>query len=259
MNPKTIRGGSGLGDSIYVRPVAEHFVQRGEAVQVLSNYPDVFIGSGAEVKPFNRKADVTAHYAPGKNNPDTTQWDDVCRNAQIGVIPLRFDWSVVNTALVADVAAKAAGRAIILVHGGRTPMGRSDGFGAELLPEKRAFDAALVALDDCFFVGVGKAEQIYPLSVNLNLNGSTTVSDLFDIAHVCNGSIGQCSFIIPLMEVFNKPLLVVWSAKGMASPTRFIRTITPKKVLNGLRSRYVVDDWPDEKIKEAALAFRDLQ
>lgn len=256
---KRIRGGRGLGDAIYLRPITEHFVRAGDPVTVLSDYADVFIGSGAAVEPFNRNAgNVVAHYVQGKATAGTTQWQDVCRSAGVAV-PLRFNWNVRNVDLVTRLAREAAGRPIVLVHGGRAPMGRTDGFGMELLPKQAAFEAALDELAGCFLVQVGKAEQIYKLRAHVDLNGTTSVSDLLDIAVACEGVVAQCSFAIPLAEVFDKPLLAIWSARARRSPQEFVRLTTPQKVLSGPRDNYVVDHWPEKQIREVARAFRGVR
>lgn len=254
-----IRGGAGLGDAMYIRPIAEHFIRLGESVTVCNDHAEVFIGSGAKVEPFDRhNIQVLAHYVLGKRDTTTNQWQDVCRSAGVDV-PLRFEWPVRNHALVDSLLADAEGRPLVIVHGGRVPMGRTDGFGKELLPERRAFDAVLAELTDCFTVRVGKGADLYPLTVSVDLNGSTSVSDLLDIGSVCDRVVGQCSFAIPLAEVFDKPLLVVWAAHGMQYNMHpYIRQITPQKVLSKPTSRFVVDDWPIERIQEAARAFRDV-
>lgn len=253
-----IRGGAGLGDAIYIRPIAEHFIRAGEKVTVCSGYPDVFLGTGAKVEPFDRfNIQVLAHYVAGKQDTTTNQWQDICKSAGVSV-PLRFDWTVRNPQLLEAIRADAAGRPIILVSGGRAPMGRTDGFGAELLPERSAFEATLAALDDSFLVQVGKAEPLYPLKADVNLNGSTSIPDLFDLASLCDGVVGQCSFVIPLAEAFDKPLLCVWAAHGMqANMHPYIRAITPQKVLSKPSSRFVIDDWPEEKIRAVARSFRE--
>jgi hypothetical protein len=62
--------------------------------------------------------------------------------------------------------------------------------------------------------------------------------------------------MIPLAEAFDKPLLVVWASAGLTSGTDFIRLCTPEKILSKASSRWVMDDWPEEQMTEAALAFR---
>lgn len=252
-----VRGGRGLGDALYLRPIAEHFIAAGHPVAVLSGYPDVFIGSGATVEPFSRNAgNVIAHYVSGKTREGTTQWQDVCRSARVRDVPLRFVWTLRSPSMVARLKRDAAGRPIVLVHGGREPMDRKDGFGMELLPAKAAFDAALEELRDCYTVQIGKAAQIYPLSCNVDLNGATSVADLLDLASICDGIVAQCSFAIPLAEALGKPLLAVWSARAARSPTPFIRQTTPQKVLSSPQDRFVMDSWPAAAIREEARDFR---
>jgi hypothetical protein len=252
-----VRGGSGLGDAIYVRVIAEHLAKSGP-VTACSDQLDAFIGSGVEVVPFSRQnIQHLAHYTTAKSDTRTTQWQDVCRSAGVGDIPLAFKWEARNSALVTDLRAMAKGKPIVMVHGGRAPMGRTDGFGAELLPKRAAFDAVLDALEGCFTVEVGKGTELYALRADVDLNGRTSVSDLFDIAWICDGVIGQCSFVVPLAECFDKPLLAVWASHGMEHTRHsYIKSITPQKVLSKATSRFVVDDWKSEAIKEAVNAFR---
>jgi hypothetical protein len=256
---KRIRGGAGLGDAIYLRPIVEHLLAKGEQVTVCTSYGAVFDGLTVKIEPFDRfNIDVLAHYTAGKRRPGTNQWDDLCASAGIEVA-LKFPWAIKNTELITKLKAIADGRPLVLVSGGRAPMARTDGFGMELLPRREAFEGALEAVRDCMLVQIGRAQQIYPLKTELDLNGSTSITDLFDLACACDGVIGQCSFVIPLAEVFDKPLLIVWAAEGM-SPARhwYISSITPQKVLSKPSSKFVVDDQPLERIQEATRAFRNI-
>ncbi|MBI3150073.1 MAG: hypothetical protein HYZ17_16335 [Betaproteobacteria bacterium] len=251
-----IRSGSGLGDSIYLRPVVDYYVRKGHQVVAMSNFPDIFIGSGAKVEPFTRNnTNVLAHYTAGKARAGTNQWQDICHSARVGDLPLSFKWEIQRPELVRDLKAMARGKPIIMINGGRHPMGRKDGFGDEMLPRRAAFDAALAALGDCFTIEVGQGAELYPLTADVDLADRTSVADLLDIAAIASGLVGQCSFMIPLAEAFDKPLLCVWAAKGLISKTEFIRLCTPQKILSKPSSCYVMDDWPAERIQETARAF----
>lgn len=254
---KRIRGGSGLGDAVYVRPVAEHFVRLGDRVTVCSDYPDVFLGAGVTVERFGRdRINVLAHYAGGKADPRTTQWEDVCRAARIHMeLPLTFSWEVKNPDLIARVRRQAAGRPVLIVHGGRTPMGRTDGFGRELLPREEAFSAAVAGAAGACCVGIGGADLEYPVATEIDLRGSTSVSDLLDLFRSCDGVLGQCSFAVPMAEVFGRPLLVVWSVAGLESRVPYVRQITPQKVFAKPTSGYLVDCLPEAEITALAARF----
>jgi hypothetical protein len=250
-----MRSGFGLGDAIYLRPIAEHFVRGGADVTVMSEHPEVFIGAGVEVQPFTRQGiNVMAHYSLSRASP-YTQFEDMCRAAGIATVPLAFHWDVRNQRLVDEVSALAEGRPIVIVHGGREPFGRTDGLGLSMVPDRAAFDAVLACMGDCLTVGVGKADQIYTLSVDLDLHGKTSVPDLLDLATISNGVIGQCSFAVPLAEVFDKPLLTVWAGNPSGHPV--LRQITPKKILHKRSSSYVIDTWDAGAITHGALKFRE--
>ena len=138
-------------------------------------------------------------------------------------------------------------------------MGRTDGFGAELLPERAAFDLVLDHLADYFLVRIGKGAERYPIACDVDLNGNTSVSDLLDLGSVCRGVVAQCSFCVPLAEVFDKPLLAIWAARGMEPARhRYIKQITPQKILSKGTSLHVVDSWALEKIREAVRGFCEL-
>lgn len=252
-----VRGASGLGDSVYLRPIIEHFVRAGRDPVALSNYPEVFDGAGCRVEPFRReRVDVVAHYVTGKSRQGTTQFQDMAIAAGITEpVTFGFQWPVKNPALIGSVRERAAGRPVVIVHGGRRPMARTDGFGMELLPEPGAFEAALAGLEGCYLIGIGRDEPLYPLEVDEDLKGETTVSDLLDLFATCDGVLAQCSFAVPMAEVFDRPLLVLWAARGLAVTNLYIRQITPAKVLSKPTSTHVVDDWDHDRIRAAVRGF----
>ncbi|MES2634019.1 MAG: hypothetical protein V4669_13680 [Pseudomonadota bacterium] len=254
---KIIRGGSGLGDSLYVRPVAEHYVRIGHTVTVKSDYPEVFAGARVKVEPFTRQGtNVLAHYSSRKKYAETNQWQDVCINSGAGNLPLKIDWQIRNRALINEVKALANHRPIVMVNGGRPPMGRTDGYGNEMLPSRAAFEQVIAGLTGCFVVEVGKGSEVYPLSADLDLSGKTTPADLLDLASVARGLVGQCSFMIPLAEALDKPLMVVWASAGLKSGIEFIRLCAPKKILSKPSSQWVMDDAAPEVFEAAMRTFR---
>lgn len=253
-----IRSGAGLGDSLYLRPVAEHYARRGHLVHALTFYPDVFCGAASvETRPFEReRVDVLAHYSHGKYKAGTTQWQDVCASAKVaGPLPLEFRWATHNHGLVSRLRHEANGRPIVLVHGGREPFGRRDGFGMELLPDPRIFEAVRAALVGCLTVRIGRGKQFYAIRTDVDLYGETTIRDLIDLGFEAEGIVGQCSFCVPLAEAAGKPLLAIFARRGLASKNRFLYSITPQKVLHGERSMHLTDDAPEPLVIERVRAF----
>ena len=102
---------------------------------------------------------------------------------------------------------------------------------------------------------LGESELLYSLDTDKNLNCQTSVPDLLDIASISDAFLGQCSFIVPLAESFDKKLMIVWSSKGLRSGESYIGTITPRKILSKETSTYVIDDWKEEWIDNVICKF----
>ncbi len=255
-----LRAGSGLGDSIYLLPIAKYLQDDGMEITVLSNYPEIFAPAGLRVEPFRRhRVNIVAHYTAGKTNPHTTQFEDMC--AAAGLPPIDFDifWQDYSESiLVKEIIAQAGARRIVLVHGGREPFNRTDGFGIDLMPQQAAFAQVCGALADCFLVGIGRDKPHYSIPVERDLNGKTSIVDLFNLALISSGIVAQCSFAVPLAEALAVPLLAIWSQRGLDSRTPYVRSITPSKILCKPTSRYVIDSWSRETIMEVIHGFRQF-
>lgn len=262
-----IRGGSGLGDAIYLQSIVRHLVYQGHKnLEVVCNYKDLFrFLPNVRVQPFVRAfVDIVAHYPSRRAFPETTQFEDMQIVGKIkGPVEMRIDWEVINKDLVNSILDKANGRPILWASVARDPMGRTDKFGIDLLPPQKPYNEALEILSEHYFIlEVGKGPAIYPLKhLNHSLMDKTSISDLLDIGSICDAFIGQCGYVIPLAESFHKKLLVVWNHKQFESvfpngqPNKFIRYCTPKKILHRRdTSSFIMDSDPkdkrDKKIQE---------
>lgn len=256
---KRIRSGMGLGDSLYLQSVVRHFVERDQQrLQVCSNWPDVFrpLGERVVVTPFTRFGiDILAHYSLRKRYA-STQFVDCCIQAGITEpVDLRIDWVQTNSKLVERL--RGCRRPIVCVQLPRAPMGRTDGFGMELLPDCHTIQTAIDALRDrAVIVQIGAGKPLYRFTgIDIDLANETTVAELLDVASMASAFLGYVSFLVPLAESLNKPALLVWSKRGAKARHEFIRQITPQKVLHKASSRYVMDDAPAPQIIEAAHAL----
>lgn len=257
---KTIRCGRGLGDSLYLQSVVRHLIETGthRRMRVRSDYPDVFrpLGERVEVTPFNRNVDILAHYSARKGRAGTTQFEDCCHAAGIaGPVDLRLDWTVSDEGLTDRLLPSLL--PIVLVQLPRSPMGRTDGFGAELLPDCRSIQLAIDVLrDSALIVQVGAGEPLYRFTgIDVDLSNQTTVAQLLDVASVADGFLGYCSFMLPLAESFNKPALMVWSRRGLTAGHPYVRQITPLKVIHKPATTIAVMDDDKDGIRKAAHDF----
>ena len=252
---KRIRSGFGLGDNLYLQSVVRHLVGQGVKLDVCTPYPELF-QHDVEFSEFSRhNIAILAHYTRGKKDRNTTQWEDVCLSAKVSTkIPLQLDWKIQNDVLVERVLKQSEGRNIIAVLLPRPPMGRSDNFGAEILP-----DCGVIAhlIKPYYTVQLGKGTPLYDLDVSVDYANQTSVTDMLDIASICDGFIGYPSFFVPLAESLNKPGLFVWSRQGLESAQWFIRSITPQKLLHKT-NHFVVDDYQEELIDSVAEEFMNV-
>lgn len=251
---KSIRGGMGLGDALYVQAVARHIIQtRGERLKACTAWPEVFKHLPVEIAPFTRQGiSYLSHYSGRKGIEGTTQFEDCCIAAGIREpVDFRLDWKLEDEALAARV--REPGKPVVLVQLPRTPMGRTDGFGAELLPDCRRIQQAIDLIGgQATKVLIGAGQPLYTLTgIDIDLTNQTTVSQILDLGSIAHGVLGYVSFAVPLAETFSKPGLFVWSRKGLRSGLPFIRSITPKKVLHRASSRAVVDDCQEQELRDA--------
>jgi hypothetical protein len=238
----TVRGGMGIGDALYVQSIARHWTETGQKVQVCSAWDEIFSQIPVKVTPFTRLGvDRVAHYTMRKAIGGTSQFRDCCISAGIKEgIDLRLDWKRTSEPEIPK------GKPVVVVALPRSPMGRTDGFGAEVLPDCRVIQRLIDELHGtATIVQVGKGEPLFKFDrIDVDLSNRTSVSQMLDIASMADGFLGYCSFLIPLAESFNKPGIYVWSSK-IRKAQAFVRQMTPEKVLHRPNGRAI---WDDERV-----------
>lgn len=255
----TMRAGAGLGDAIYLQSVARYFVEKGSSVEVCTYFPDVFLPLHGRIRvsKFRREGiKKVAHYTGRKGVAGTDQFQDCCIAAGINEpVEFRLDWAPRNTVLVEKVRGLANGRPIVFVQLPRNPMGRTDKYGDEILPDCSVIQRVIDALSGRAFlmqVGHGAPRHAFR-GLDLNLANRTTVSDALDVGSIAHAFLGYCSFIIPLAESQRKPALLVWSRRGLNSVHEFVKRITPTKILHRPQSsKVIMDDCSPDEILGAA-------
>jgi hypothetical protein len=231
---------------------------QGHSVEVCTRWPEVFSQlRGIKISKFRRdRITNLAHYTTRKSVSGTSQFTDVCINAGIREpIPFKFEWEPVNKELYNRIRALPG--PVVAVAMPRNPMGRTDGFGKEILPTRKGYQAVVDALAGrAYRIKIGAGHEIYGLGgCDLDLTNKTTLTDMFDVAFAVDGFLGFCSNFVPLSESQSKPALFVWARANINAPNVFIRRITPQKVLHRESSKWVFDDSPAAEVEAAAANF----
>lgn len=251
---RSIRSGRGLGDNLYMQSIVRHLVDKGERLEVCTDWPDVFrpLGKSIELSPHRRLGvTIVSHYTARKAVLETTQFEDCCINAGLREpVDLCLDWPPIGSFLPSRL--KSMGKPIVVVQMPREPFGRADGYGMELLPRIEVLQAALdLICSRAVTVLIGAGEAKGNLSgVTIDLTNRTSVCDVLDLAGCADAFLGYCSFLVPLAESFSRRALLVWSRRGLQSSNDYIRTITPRKILHRQSSRAVIDDCNERQLRE---------
>jgi len=251
MKVKRIRCGKGLGDSLYLQSVVRHLVNQGKNLEVCTNWNDVFIPLKDKIKlaPFSREGiDIVAHYSMRKSYI-SKQFDDCCIQAGINDdVEFKLDWQIHNNSFIKQFKLLKKPIALVLLY--RLPMDRADGFAQELLPDINVIQQVIDSLKlryTIVLVGSGQAIKNYE-GIDIDLSNKTSVSELIDLAYISHVMVGYCSFFVPLAESLDKRALFVWADKGLKSGNHYIKSIAPNKILYKNSSKYVIDNWTEEKI-----------
>jgi len=199
---KIIKGASGFGDTIYVRVIVEWLLtNRPDEYMVLTKYPNVFkdldIKTGSYIKHI--ALDYDCQYIHDKTSK-YSQFEDMLRRAKL---PL-FD---MNTKLKNRQPTNT-----IIVIPPYTPMG-----GAT--PAR-----IMKPLDNEFIKYISDFENIKFLAEQI---------DFFDLVDMFNSAklvISQIGWTVPLAEMLDVPINVIFTRRALNSGQRFINTIKSHKI-----------------------------
>lgn len=231
-------GPKGLGDAIYLRAIALHFLEIGKQVTVFTFWPDVFsdlpvqalTAAGVTGEPGEGTKLKQSFYCLHCQAPAMrvlTQFQMMCLQAGVEVpIELRADWKVRNQGLVDSVIAQAKGRPILLYQPVRRVQKPYD-----LPPESAEF---LKHLDDSYFRvkvghpnysdGDGPCER--------NLFGACSVSDLFDLASVADLCYAEPSYLPILAQALDRRFVCMFSRRALASDFAKVAGVRPERLFH---------------------------
>jgi len=222
----TIKGNSGIGDSVYVRVICEHIP---EITEVMSDYPEVFEGLPVNVIPHksNKPANfMRVSYCGDKYRTDTTQWQDIARKAGLQPVPpLTSKWDT------KEILSTARPPFCVVIKP-YIPMQRNDGFGDDLEIDIENIDEAIKELKNKYYIiQCGKGYKNYN-NAEIDYSDKLSLKEYINLLAVADLVISQPGNALPILEAFGRGKGVfVFTKKGERSSSRFIKAINYNKIV----------------------------
>lgn len=230
-----LRASKGLGDAIYLRAAALHLVERGEAVEVFTIWPEVFADTGVKVRSLDEitgdedwRSVKSCLHCRILNAPDA--FTMACLQAGIvEPVRLRLDWRVRNAVLVERVRREARGRPVLVYQPPKLSPNLNDRLSR---PTIEAYGQTIEGFRDHFRVRIGHPRFVESMAFpcDLDLFGLTSVSDALDVCSVADRFVCEPSYVQAVAEALDKPYTCVFSRRAVESGRTYISNLKPERV-----------------------------
>lgn len=213
-----LAGPKGLGDTIYLRAVALHFLDRGERVKVFTRWPDVFWDLPVTLLSMDdlHRHPNTLHISYLTLMPhDASQFQARCEAAGIQEpVDLTLRWRAVNTDLLASIRKKAGGRKILIYQ--PLKVCRSPGMDV-MRPRRDAYRKVIAEHADYFRIKIGHPPYVdndKELPCELDMLGKGFIRDTFDVCTIGDLFFGECCFVTVIAEALDRPVICMFSRRA---------------------------------------------
>lgn len=243
-----IRGARGLGDAFYIYPVVKYFIDKGEAVEVMTNYPEVYETLNCKTISRAGNPDINLSYATRYGEKSTTIYQDtlIMGGLEKENIPFVADYKW------RENSEFPTNKKICVIKSPGYAMGRKDRDTACLIPDLKVYQEIINSFKNkCYFVLSGLKNDF-----NFNLEGIDEdlthidviprLASLIDRADIV---LTQSSHFMAIAQMLNTKCFVVFNHEGLKTNIKFYRHITPAKAIsNKEMSGHAIDDEPINKI-----------
>lgn len=237
----------GLGDSILLRAVVLHLLDRGEELTVFTRWRDLFADLPVSVLPLskrNEQSDLRAvTYSNRAELPaGKTGFEARCTIAGITEpVELQLRWKVRSPSLLDRIKLEAAGRPIFIYQ----PLKRAENEQQKALrPLREGYHSYLSSRDDCFRIKLGhppSVEDDMDMPCELDLYGKAFIFDTFDICTIGDEFFGEPCFIIHAAEALDRKVTCMFSRRALASHS-WVRLINPQRVFHKMHLATAIGD-----------------
>jgi len=244
-----IRGARGLGDALFLYPIIEYYINKGENVTVKTNYPEIFKELNCKTVPLITAGttDIVARYAERFENPETNMLEDT---AILADMPLPVELSVkykckrkfkFNT-----------NKKICVIRQPDYPMNAKRPESTLVLVPKIEIIQEIINKfkDECYFVLAGSGHGLKPelTGIDEDLTDISVIQELLELVNSSDIVLTQMGYMLPMAEALNKKLFSLHSYAGLHTNQAFYRWLTPQKSVTRKSSVYIIDNEPINQI-----------
>lgn len=252
-----LRGARGLGDAVYMYPIAKYLARNDKRVQIMTKYPvvyDVLTRNNQNIICIDRFAgefDINCRYGDRYPIQSTNMWQDALITAglidKIDEIPFEFEyrWS--------DPFKFPTSKKICLIKTPCFPHGKVDGSSVICLPDLKIWQRIINEFkDQCYFVMSGLPNGLeYKNYTGLDedLSHIDIIPRLMSLVDQSDIVLAPSSHFASFAEGLNKKVLMGFSQKALDCDISFYRWSTPTKVITKHKtSDAFIDSEPIKKI-----------
>jgi hypothetical protein len=226
-----IRGARGLGDSVYVYPIAKYFIDKGKDVAVMTNYPVMY--ETLKCKCIGRaegKPDIDCRYGPRYPIQTTNMWEDTLIMAGLEKenIEFKIEYKMPKHPPIFPNYKKHC-----VIKTPCYPTSKPNKVLEFLIPSMSIYQNIINEFkDQCWFTLLGHNNGYNHGLYNYDVNHSLK-NDLHEIMCFIDRSdivLCQSSYFVSMAEGLNKKVLIAFAQKGLDSPKSYYRWSTPAKV-----------------------------
>ena len=199
---KIIKGASGFGDTLYVRVIVEWLLtNRPDEYMVLTKYPDIF--KDLDIKTDSYTKSVALNYDCQYIHDKTSKYSQFVDMLKRAKLPL-FD-------MKSKLKDRKPTNGVIIVPP-YSPMGGASS-AKSMKPLNEEFNSYVNKFDNLQF-----------------LNKEYPFLELVEIFNSAKLVISQIGWAVPLAEMLDVPINVIFTKRALYSDRRFIQTIKPHKI-----------------------------
>lgn len=243
-----LRGGGGVGDSIYVYPIANYFSKKNIDVEVLTDFP-MFYRNIKNCKTRSRNiippGTVNCRYGERYPIQTTNIWEDtlITSGLQDKNIDLKINYDRTKYKFDFETDKK-----IVLIKSPTYSMKRQKPETERIIPNPKYFQTIINEFkDQCYFIKCGLVNG-YKTTLNnfdLDLSGYNDLIKILALVDISDIVLCQSSFFVSMAEGLDGKLMIGFNRQGMDTKYKFFHYITPKKVIcKKNTTNYFIDDEP---------------